>query len=65
MFPISVSWLWYTNNNNNNNSKKVYVGSTQGAFKKDIITIEVVLHMKYTDIGLVYLIKKKQRIDPI
>ena len=30
-----------SNNNNNDNRKKVYAGSTQGAFKKDII-IEVV-----------------------
>ena len=33
----------------------MFVCSTQGAFKKDIITIKVVSHTKYTDIGLVYL----------
>ena len=50
----------------------MYVGSTQGTFKKDIITIEVVLHTKYTRIVLVYLTmhgkskrKKKQGIGPI
>ena len=41
--------------NKNINGKKVFVDSTQGAFKKDIITIELISHTKYTDIGLVYL----------
>ena len=40
--------------NNNCNGKKVNVGSTQGAFKKDITTIEVVSHTKYTGTWLVY-----------
>ena len=34
---------------------KVYIGSTQRAFKKDITTIEIVLHMKYSCTGRIYL----------
>ena len=56
------------NNNNNNkkkkknkNGKKVNVGSTQGMFLKNIITIEVVLHRRYTGIRLVYLCVENQK----
>ena len=35
--------------------QKVNVRSTQGAFKKDIVTMEVVFHTKYTSIWFVYL----------
>ena len=34
--------------------KNVYVGYTQGHFKKDITIIEVVLHMVYIDAELLY-----------
>ena len=45
------------------------MGSTQGAFKKGIIILELVSHMEFTDKELVYLnvwgIKKKQSKDLI
>ena len=37
------------------NVKKVYVGSMQKPFKKDITIIEVALYTKYIDTELVYL----------
>ena len=55
------------NDSNVSKNVKVYVGSTQRPFKKDITIIEVALHMKYIDIELVYLcveIKKNQSTDP-
>ena len=36
-------------------SHNVYVGSTKGAFKNAIVTLEVVSHTKFIDLRLVYL----------
>ena len=44
-----------SNSNFSRNDKSIYVGYSQGPFKKDIIIIKVVLLVKYKDIKLVYL----------
>ena len=58
----SNKWIYVSCN------KKVYLGSTQGPFKKDITIIKVVSHMKYTDTSSLFMwrkLKKNGSRDPI
>ena len=59
VYKVEVHSCGSNHGNISRNIKKVYIGSTQGPFKKDIIIIEVSLHVKYIDrhslFNIVYL----------
>ena len=55
MYKVEVFGRELNDSNVNRNVKKVYVGSTNVPFKKDITITEVVSHTRYIDIEIVYL----------